>query len=639
MAIADLSIIKSASIDPVGVGQQFDYTITVRNNGPDLASEIIAEDTIPGGLSIIGITVAQGSYCYSNSNIQWLVGSLGQDNSANMTVSVIPLSEGTITNTATIYSNNPNEADPVPNNNTATLEVTVSPAADLLILKESCPTDSFVGISYNYKITAVNNGPSTATAVDVTDTVPSGLNDVTISTSQGSYEYDGTTIVCHFGSLAMNAQATALIQVTPTQTGAIINTCEVTSEVADPNPDNNTASVSTVVLPAADLEITKEASEESIVIGHTLIYTITVTNNGPSQATNVAVTDTLPMNVTVISVNESQGSHTQSGNIINFALGNLAYNASCTMSINIKPTEEGMIYNKAVVSATEEDTNKCNNSASVCTYVKKVAGTDLSVIKTHDHNPALLCAPIQYTITVSNNGPASATGITLVDQIPAAFEVTSIQTSQGRCCSCNDQECHEKKGFNHYHGSLKNCHYGCNDKKTWWHQERHVEHGNKCHGSNELICQLGSLTVGASAVIKITGSPIIPGNLINTAIVTSNEEELDPSNNQVSDTITVITVHQQIEILKAEIEALAAADLLEPPYAQILTQHLRRADAAYDYHNFEGYEKELSEFIDKVNVYMKKGYLPENPGLEWMNKAELMKKYGSCCGKSAGCKS
>ena len=81
------------------------------------------------------------------------------------------------------------------------------------------------------------------------------------------------------------------------------------------------------VQPLADLAITKTASANPATIGGALTYTLNFNNEGPSTATNVSVTDTLPASVTFNSASASQGTCTESGGTVTCDLGSLANGA------------------------------------------------------------------------------------------------------------------------------------------------------------------------------------------------------------------------------------------------------------------------------------------------------------------------
>ncbi len=79
--------------------------------------------------------------------------------------------------------------------------------------------------------------------------------------------------------------------------------------------------------PVADLSITKSGAPNPVTVGSSLAYTVMVTNNGPSPATAVALTDTLPAGVTFVSANATQGACAQSGGTVTCNLGTLANSA------------------------------------------------------------------------------------------------------------------------------------------------------------------------------------------------------------------------------------------------------------------------------------------------------------------------
>jgi uncharacterized repeat protein (TIGR01451 family) len=109
------------------------------------------------------------------------------------------------------------------------------------------------------------------------------------------------TMICNLGGLSTNAIATAtLVIVTPTNVSGttITNTVTAVANETDAYADDNTASVVTTVnSPTANLVVSLTDSPNPIVVGNTLTYTITVTNNGPATAPNVLVTNYLPAGV------------------------------------------------------------------------------------------------------------------------------------------------------------------------------------------------------------------------------------------------------------------------------------------------------------------------------------------------------
>jgi uncharacterized delta-60 repeat protein/uncharacterized repeat protein (TIGR01451 family) len=129
--------------------------------------------------------------------------------------------------------------------------------------------------------------------------------------------------------------------------------------------------------PVVDLSITKSGAPNPIVSGNRLTYTVSVTNDGPQDATGVTVTDPLPKSVHFNSVSSTQGSCSRSTTTnpltkdgsITCSLGNLANGAKADVTIIVTTTTPGTVSNTATVGGNETDPNPANNSATATTTV------------------------------------------------------------------------------------------------------------------------------------------------------------------------------------------------------------------------------------------------------------------------------
>ncbi|WP_134704977.1 DUF11 domain-containing protein [Ammoniphilus sp. YIM 78166] len=121
----------------------------------------------------------------------------------------------------------------------------------------------------------------------------------------------------------------------------------------------------------ADLSVTKVDEPDPVSAGSTLTYTLTVANNGPSTATNVTLTDTLPASFVFMSAVPTQGTCTpEPGNIVTCSLGTLVNGASATVTITGTPTANGIITNTATVTGNEFDPDSSNDTATETTTVQ-----------------------------------------------------------------------------------------------------------------------------------------------------------------------------------------------------------------------------------------------------------------------------
>jgi uncharacterized repeat protein (TIGR01451 family) len=119
--------------------------------------------------------------------------------------------------------------------------------SDLGITKSDSRDPAPTGRNLTYALTVSNNGPDTASAAQVTDSLPPTVTFVSATPSQGSCNESGGTVSCSLGTIANGASAAIDIVVKPTVAGLITNTASVSSVASDPNPSNTSDSEVTSV--------------------------------------------------------------------------------------------------------------------------------------------------------------------------------------------------------------------------------------------------------------------------------------------------------------------------------------------------------------------------------------------------------
>jgi uncharacterized repeat protein (TIGR01451 family) len=131
----------------------------------------------------------------------------------------------------------------------------------------------------------------------------------------------------------------------------------------DTNPEQGSAYIFSGINDKSDLSLTKTAPSQ-VRIGQDFTYTLTVSNDGPSTASNVLVTDLLPDEVIFGSSTPGQGSYNSATGL--WTVGNLASGETATLHIRVKvkKTHDSVITNTAKAEADQDDPFESNNSAS-----------------------------------------------------------------------------------------------------------------------------------------------------------------------------------------------------------------------------------------------------------------------------------
>ncbi|GEL94114.1 DUF11 domain-containing protein [Cellulomonas composti] len=371
------------------------------------------------------------------------------------------------------------------------------------------------GTSTNtWTVTVTNHGPDPAVGVvvdDVLTPLPAGVEVVSVagtgwscSSPSGDLSTDAR---CTYGStLAVDATATFVVAVAidadvPSGTTAT-NDVTVDARTYDDDPANDEATSTATVTTVADLELVK-TGPTSVAAGGSITWTVTVTNRGPSVSRGtvgapIVVADTLPAGVTVSTVTPTGATCDE---ITGTALTcrrttDLAVNGSFSVQVtgtvdDTLVAADGPLVNQATVTpVTPQGANTYPDTDSTSTAVTHAE--DLTIDK--DIVGELRAGETgTYSITVANGGPSVARGVVVTDELPDGL------TFAGYVVSDDD-----------------------------W----------TCTGTTDVTCELGTdLAVGAAAATTFTFDvdidPGVTQDIVNTAVVGSDWQD-----DQDDDTVT-----------------------------------------------------------------------------------------------------
>jgi uncharacterized repeat protein (TIGR01451 family) len=366
--------------------------------------------------------------------------------------------------------------------------VTNASSADLEAGKSAEPATAVPGENETYTLSVKNKGPSPANDATVSDALPEGVSFV--SADSGCTFANGS-VTCAAGSL--DPGATKSFKVVTKVAGSvdhrIKNTATVHSTTPDPDPKNNESTIETPVGPKADLQLTKTASAGTAQIGGQVMYTLTVKNNGPADATGVTVEDALPNGLTLVSANPSQG--TCSGTTCQ--LGTLAAGGSAQVLVTAKVVSGvgTSTKNTAKVTGDQPDPDPGNNEDGSTVEITPgpppaEAKFDLAVKKTSNVKNPTVGQKVTYTIAVKNNGPEAAPEAKVTDTLRQPVHVVSVKPETGKCA----------KG-------------------------------------NPFTCELGTIQPGKTVKVKVVVQIMKVTVQRNAASATGKGDDTDPSNNLV----------------------------------------------------------------------------------------------------------
>ncbi len=520
-------------------GDILTYTIKGKNEGDDGTANFVLRDPIPvnttyvpGSIKIVknagAATGAQTDAAGDDraeidlSNYR-VVARLGQGSNGTVGGDIAPGQEYEVTFKVKVNGTTP----PVPNltkiHNEATAtfnskiggtpltvdsdtDITVK-SPDLKITKVRSGADFTVGGSSEYTLSVGNHGDAkTQGPVTVNDALPAGLTATAVNAPGWTCNtLPADHLSCTRSDALAAGQSWPDIVVTVAIDDSVADEVENTAAVSgggDANLGDNTSSSTNPASRVADLALVKTASKHSVKIGDTFSYSLEVTNNGPSKATSVAISDEIPAGLSFVSADPGCTYEPVNGTVV-CAIGTLNNGVSKTVNITVQVDGDaaGQITNHASTSAQQNDPDPSNNSDD---ETVDASGADLKVTKTlkSPSAPVKTGDTVVYEIKVENNGPSDATGVVLYDALPAGLTAVSA----------NDAECDVSGGA--------------------------------------VTCPIGDLANGATYTVEVTGK-VKPGQdeLVNKATATGNEDDPNPGDNE-DEVTTPVTPQADLAIQK-----------------------------------------------------------------------------------------
>jgi large repetitive protein len=445
-------------------GAAFPWKVVVKNSAVNAgAKELVVQDELPSGWTykegsakLGGATLATTVDPGNPRLLTWTV--------PKLTGTVTPAeAEATITFEATpgisaVLGENVNKASVTgkdeggePTNPASGQAKATVTAPKFKVEKTPDGTTAIAGTEVTYTVKVTNTGTGDATAFEVSDelraeqeyagpgTLPTGVKQLSLNPPPGPAP---ALITFEVESLKIGESVEIPIPVKVPAADDVGSHIENHATVNSPQttevePDDG----SWVIAREADLGIAKSAV--SVEAGEPIVYTLTATNNGPSNASGVVIKDQVPAGTTFVKAGPKPGSGTSGscteagGTVTCTVVGEISPIAPTNKvefeaEFLVETGREEELENEASVKGTEPDPNPANDTTKLKTPIGGLA--DVSIVKTGPSLPVLLGGTFSYKLEVANAGPSNANDVEVLDELPEELEFVEAKAPTGVTC-------------------------------------------------------------------------------------------------------------------------------------------------------------------------------------------------------------
>ncbi|HQZ23054.1 MAG TPA: SdrD B-like domain-containing protein, partial [Thermoflexales bacterium] len=425
--VADVGIRKDAKPDgSVQTGQPITYYLTAYNNGPGVATNVYVTDTTTSdGAFNMSAPECSPASATGVSALALTCGPLTLANGEQHIFTVVATPTGStrsINNQARIKADG---RDPNTSNDTDSQQRQVIVLADVGVSKVG-PASATAGTPISYTVLVSNTGYNTAQAVNLSDLLPPQIENVSFATTQGgcALNFSAWAVNCQLGDVTVGGQVTVtvfgVVKRDVVSGTMIVNGAQVTSQSADSNLANNTASAQTLVTDMANVAVNKTASSSSVVAGEVITYQISVANAGPSTAKDVVIHDVIT-GLEWLSLQSATSACAADLAGVTCNLGDVAPASArlIVLSFAVRAdTPAGTVISDV---AQIQSATVLNVSGTPTATTSVITQPGLRIAKVADTALASTGDVVKFTITTWNAGASVASSVVVTDALPAGL--------------------------------------------------------------------------------------------------------------------------------------------------------------------------------------------------------------------------
>ncbi|MBK8069452.1 MAG: DUF11 domain-containing protein [Rhodanobacteraceae bacterium] len=431
-ASAALSLLKTDTIDPVPVNAEFEYELTVTNEGGIAHSGVTVTDSMPASVRYLGFS-GGGWNCSGDNALGATVTCSFAPSLAPGAISAVRLrvsgaAAGTVINSAQVRSSQSSEGA------VATHSTTITENVALTLSKRARVANVALGAIAVFDLTVGNTGPGDAGEVVLVDDLPAGLEPVSASGDGWACTTAGARIECRRASLARGTTSPVVIEARTRVAGSLTNQGSVVSGSLPPVVARDTITVAPAPLATADLAIDLSDSVDPVASGEEFNYLANVRNLGPDPAGDVRVQFVLPASLqSVGSVTPGWSCQGGAAPVCSLATA-LAAGAEAQLALSVRGIGGGSAIVSASIASSAADPVQGNNSDSENTLIENTpTGADIQ-LSVSAPSAAIAGSQVELVASIRNLGPASAAAVVLRSQLSGAWGLTG-GTGPGFTCT------------------------------------------------------------------------------------------------------------------------------------------------------------------------------------------------------------
>lgn len=399
--ILDLSIEIESSIDNMDINKSVDYTIKVRNDGPNDATEVEVSAALPEGLIFSSSTPSIGSYDPESG--VWTIGNLDSGDNQTLIINVLTDKAGLIDFPVEVSSYE-DDSDLTNNIDNKTIRVFM---ADLAITVNPSGDTLNYGDDVNWTVTIVNNGPDNGSELIVSLDLDDGL----IYLGSSNDTFNQTNNQWEIPNLLVGDEISLIISTKVNASNSNLTLkANVSSDTFDPVESNNLDLDSVNVLPLCDLITNVSVSDNPVNKEEVVDWVIVVLNDGPDSASDVSLSLSDLESLGLIVVSSSDDSFDEESN--EWTIGDLAAgeSVSLTISTQVNNSDDNIVLvGEAETSTSESDYENNVDNESLDINPLCDVRIEVDVSNSTINNGEM----VDWIVVVSNDGPDSASDVSV----------------------------------------------------------------------------------------------------------------------------------------------------------------------------------------------------------------------------------